>query len=92
MYLAAGGSANGLLGGTGIPAFRLDGTSVGLLVLRSVATDGGGMFTALGGAEGLGLLPVVLPAADVLEIATQALEVAEDGDADPGPEPDAGGD
>jgi hypothetical protein len=30
------------------------------------------MFSVMGGTEGLGLLPVILPAADVREIAQQA--------------------
>ena len=30
------------------------------------------MFAMIGGTEGVGLLPVILPAADVLEIAKQA--------------------
>jgi hypothetical protein len=30
------------------------------------------MFSMMGGTEGLGLLPVILPAADVLDIAKQA--------------------
>jgi hypothetical protein len=32
------------------------------------------MFSMMGGAEAMGLLPVILPAADVLEIAKQATE------------------
>jgi hypothetical protein len=32
------------------------------------------MFAGMSGTEGLGMLPVILPAADVLEIARQAME------------------
>jgi hypothetical protein len=58
--------------GTGVPAFRADGKIVGLLTIRQVEPGRSGMFAMMGGTEGLGLLPVILPAADVLEIATQA--------------------
>lgn len=58
--------------GMGVPAFRSDGRIVGLLTLRQVETGRSGMFAMMGGTEGLGLLPVILPAADVLEIAQQA--------------------
>jgi hypothetical protein len=57
---------------TGVPAFRAGGKIIGLLTMRQVATGRSGMFAMFGGTEGLGLLPVVLPAADVLEIAQQA--------------------
>ena len=60
--------------GTGTPAFLLNGKVVGILTLRQIATDRPSAFAALNGSEGLGLLPVILPAADVLEIAKQATE------------------
>jgi hypothetical protein len=40
--------------------------------MRSVQAGRPSMFSMMGGTEGLGLLPVILPAADVLEIAKQA--------------------
>ena len=45
---------------------------VGLLTLRQVDPGRSSMFSMMGGAEAMGLLPVILPAADVLEIAKQA--------------------
>lgn len=61
-------------GGTGMgtPAFTAAGKVAGLLTIRSVQTGRQGMFSMMGGTEGLGLLPVILPAADVRDIAQQA--------------------
>jgi S1-C subfamily serine protease len=61
-------------GGMGTPAFTPAGKVVGLLTMRSVQAGKPGMFSMVGGTEGLGLLPVILPAADVREIALQAPE------------------
>jgi S1-C subfamily serine protease len=58
----------------GTPAFNAGGKLVGLLTLRQVDPGRSSMFSMMGGAEALGLLPVILPAADVLEIARQATE------------------
>jgi S1-C subfamily serine protease len=58
----------------GTPAFSAGGKLVGLLTLRQVDPGRSSMFSMIGGAEALGLLPVILPAADVLEIAKQATE------------------
>ena len=63
---------NGGTGGMGTPAFTSSGKVVGLLTMRSVAAGRPGMFSMMGGTESLGLLPVILPAADVREIAQQA--------------------
>jgi S1-C subfamily serine protease len=67
-----------VLGGAGAsmgtPAFSATGRLVGLLTLRQVDPGRSSMFSMMGGAEALGLLPVILPAADVLEIAKQATE------------------
>lgn len=65
---------NGIAGGMGTPAFTPSGKVVGLLTLRSVQSGRVGMMAMMGGPEQLGLLPVILPAADVLEIAKQAPE------------------
>lgn len=58
----------------GTPAFTTAGKVVGLLTMRSVRAGRPGMFSMMGGSEGMGLLPVILPAADVREIARQAPE------------------
>jgi hypothetical protein len=71
LYVTEAGSQ---FGGMGTPVFLLDGKLVGFLVLRSTAGGRPGMFAAMGGAEGLGMLPVILPAADVREVAAQAME------------------
>ena len=64
----------GSSGGMGTPAFTSSGKVVGLLTMRSVQAGKPGMFSMVGGSEGLGLLPVILPAADVRDIAQQAPE------------------
>jgi len=68
-YVLAGESA-----GIGTPAFLPNGKIVGILTVRQVANDRPSAFAAMSGAEGLGLLPVILPADDVLDIAKQATE------------------
>jgi S1-C subfamily serine protease len=62
----------GAAGTVGTPAFTTSGKVVGLLTMRSVQAGRAGMFSMMGGTEGLGLLPVILPAADVREISKQA--------------------
>jgi hypothetical protein len=42
--------------------------------MRSIQAGRTGMFSMVAGSEGLGLLPVILPAADVRDIAQQAPE------------------
>jgi S1-C subfamily serine protease len=69
-YVIESGSA----GGMGTPAFTASGKVVGLLTMRSIHAGRPGMFSMAGGTEGLGLLPVILPAADVRDIALQAPE------------------
>jgi serine protease Do len=69
-YVIETGSANGV----GTPAFTTGGKVVGLLTMRSVQSGRPGMFSMVGGTEGVGLLPVILPAADVRDIAQQAPE------------------
>jgi S1-C subfamily serine protease len=58
--------------GTGMPAFQSNGKAVGLLTIRQVDPGRMSMFGMMGGSEGAGVIAVVLPAADVLEIARQA--------------------
>jgi S1-C subfamily serine protease len=69
-YVIETGSASGM----GTPAFTIGGKVVGLLTMRSVQAGKPGMFSMVGGSEGMGLLPVILPAADVRDIAQQAPE------------------
>ena len=68
-YVLAGESA-----GIGTPAFLPNGKIVGILTVRQVTNDRSSAFAAMSGSEGLGLLPVILPADDVLDIAKQATE------------------
>jgi len=65
---------SGETAGVGTPAFLPNGKIVGILTLRQIANDRPSAFAAMNGPEGLGLLSVVLPAADVLDIAKQVTE------------------
>jgi S1-C subfamily serine protease len=60
--------------GTGMPAFQSNGKIVGLLTIRQIDPGRMSMFGMMGGSEGAGVIAVVLPAADVLEIAKQATD------------------
>jgi hypothetical protein len=57
--------------GTGTPAYQSNGKIVGLLTIRQIDPGRMSMFGLMGGTEGAGMMVVVLPAADVLEIAKQ---------------------
>lgn len=59
---------------TGTPAFQANGRIIGLLTIRQIDPGRMSMFGMMGGTEGAGVIAVVLPAADVLEIANQANE------------------
>ena len=59
--------------GTSTPAFLPNGKLVGLLTVRQVDPGRMSMFGMMG-TEGVGVVVVILPAADVLEIAEQATE------------------
>ncbi|MEO6213489.1 MAG: trypsin-like peptidase domain-containing protein, partial [Vicinamibacterales bacterium] len=59
---------------TGTPAFLASGKIVGLLTIRQIDPGRLSMFGMMGGSEGAGVIAVILPAADVLEIAKQATE------------------
>jgi S1-C subfamily serine protease len=63
---------SGAVTGMGTPAFLTNGRIVGLLTLRQIEAGRASMASMRGGMEGMGLLGVILPAADVLEIAQQA--------------------
>jgi S1-C subfamily serine protease len=58
---------------TGTPAFLANGKLVGLLTIRQIDPGRMSMFGMMGGTEGAGVMPVILPAPDVAEIAKQAL-------------------
>lgn len=60
--------------GTGSPAFQSNGKVAGLLTIRQIDPGRMSMFGMMGGTEGAGVIAVVLPAADVLEIAKQVTE------------------
>jgi S1-C subfamily serine protease len=60
--------------GTGTPAFLPNGKLVGLLTIRQIDPGRMSMFGMMGGTDGAGVIAVILPAADVLEIAKQAQE------------------
>jgi S1-C subfamily serine protease len=68
-YVLAGASS-----GVGTPAFLTNGRVVGLLTLRQIDAGRASMASMMGGTESMGMLGVILPAADVLEIAKQAPE------------------
>jgi hypothetical protein len=57
-----------------VPAFLPNGRIIGLLTVRQIDAGRASMMAMMGGTEALGLLPVILPAADVLEISQQAAE------------------
>jgi S1-C subfamily serine protease len=63
---------SGMVSGMGTPAFTTSGRIVGLLTLRQIEAGRASLSSMMGGSEGLGLLGVILPAADVLDIARQA--------------------
>jgi S1-C subfamily serine protease len=69
-FYVLSGSASGM----GMPAFLTNGRVVGLLTLRQVEAGRPSMASMIGGPEGMGMLGVILPAADLLEIAKEAPE------------------
>ena len=60
----------GDLGDFGAPAFALNGKVAGIILLRSIPMERSGR-SMFGGMSGLGMLPVVLPASDILEVVKQ---------------------
>lgn len=70
MFFVLSGSPPGI----GMPAFTTGGRVIGLLTLRQIEAGRAGMASMMGGSESFGMLGVILPAADVLEIAKQAPE------------------
>lgn len=70
LYVAGASHA----GNFGTPVFALDGRLVGFLLMRVSPDKKPGMFTFFGGPAGMGMLPIILPAADVLTVAKQATQ------------------
>lgn len=67
-YFPEGGA---FMGSTGSPAFTLDGKLIGVIVMRMIASSGGGgMFDMMGAARNMAT--VILPAGDIAEAASQA--------------------
>jgi S1-C subfamily serine protease len=67
-YIPGGQSDSGDFGA---PAFAIDGKLAGIILLRSIPMDRSSR-SLLGGMGGNGMLPVILPASDILEVAKQA--------------------
>ncbi|MBN1141839.1 MAG: hypothetical protein JXB25_08635 [Deltaproteobacteria bacterium] len=58
----------------GTPVFTLDGQVAGVILMRISKTEGAGGFGAMmGGAGAMGITTVIMPAAEILEAAKQAL-------------------
>jgi len=66
-YVLGGGDS-----GVGTPAFSTSGKIIGLLTLRQVDAGRASMSSMFGSSDSFGMLGVILPAEDVLEIAKQA--------------------
>jgi hypothetical protein len=63
------------LAGLGVPAFTADGKVLGILLMRKAAGgDDSDMLGVISMAVNGGFTPVILPAADVAEVAQQALQ------------------
>jgi S1-C subfamily serine protease len=64
----------------GAPVFSLDGKLLGVLLLRtSKSQEDIGISSMFSGASGLGIMPIIVPTADVLDGAKQALEAKKPG-------------
>lgn len=59
----------GILSGLGTPAFTLDGEVVGILLLRVTQAQASGMGDIFGGIRDMGVLPIILPAEEILNVA-----------------------
>lgn len=70
LYIVAAPSVTG--GGLGSGVFDTSGRFLGLIVMRSQSAGRPSMFAMMQGSEGAGLLPVVLPVEEIVELAKQA--------------------
>lgn len=68
-------SLDGAENGIGAPVFTTDGKIIGIVVLRIKLKRGFSYGNPFGGISQMGILPVILPAKLVLEVARQAEEV-----------------
>ena len=71
-------------GGLGAPVFSANGQIIGVVLLRTIKSDGGSDIGSMlsSGLSGMGILPVILPAEVILEGAKQAPDI------DPAPKED----
>lgn len=74
LYVPTGGLQGGLEPGAAV--FTLDGKFVGIVVLRMISGEGGGGLFSMMGSMDENMMPVVIPAADILEGAKQAPQEA----------------
>lgn len=63
---------DGFVSGLGTPVFSLDGEVVGILLLRVTRTQGFGAGDMFGGIGGIGTVPIILPAEEILEVVKKA--------------------
>jgi len=67
--------SGGGLSGIGSPAFNLDGTLLGFLLLKSAPPeDDGNIGSMFNGAASMGLMPIIVPAAQIRDSVAQARE------------------
>ena len=68
--LSPGGSS-----GIGSPVFALTGAPLGIILIRNASTGGEANAASIfAGTGGMGVMPIIVPAADILDDAKQALE------------------
>lgn len=70
LYVIAAATVGG--GGLGSGVFDTAGRFLGVMVMRSQSSGRPSMFSMMQGAEGAGMLPVVLPVQEIAELAKQA--------------------
>jgi hypothetical protein len=73
----------------GVPVFTADGKPLGIMMMRRPSMEGGGLGGMFGMGRASSMAPVIIPGADVMEVAEQAL-ANKDKPAEEGAEKDAG--
>ena len=58
----------------GTPVFTLDGKLIGVILIRVLASEGGGFGSMMGGAGGMGITAVIMPVAEILEASKQVAD------------------